>query len=466
MFANEEDLPEDVESLKALVLDMSRRLQNAQHTIEAERLTATHAVQQADFYRCRLTETQSAFRVEAARIRNTDMKYRREKDARKYEENKAKNTALVEELRIAELDAQMAGMTRTVPIKLSRLRAKVSALEAEQQSLRVMLAQLAEIENMNEKLVVAAQQGSVRDSVMLLQSGADINYIDGAGHLALHYSCKEGHADAVNLLLDQGSDYNARLTGHCPLVMAARSGKRDIVQILLDHGANVEEKGVAGYPAIISALMHNRISTMKFLLEQAKADINATDGEENTALHHAVRSDSPDAPEIVKYLMDMGINTEKFNRDGLTALQAARYAKKKAVVEVLTGIKADEDEEGTPNRRQSPNGRKSSMMVIGPTQRPPRGAVAAARANTHKKPPLNAIPKHKRGEVMLTPQSKTKKATVPFGNSPLLLAKGSELDGIGEEAMKDESSSSQILSAEGLNLLQSMSIASSVTFDP
>lgn len=475
MFVDEEDLPDDVDSLKALVMDLSRRLQNSQHTIAAERKASSQAIQQAELYRSRLLEVESGFRIEAARIRNTDMKVRREKDAKRYEENKIKSAALVEELRIAELDAQIAGITKTVPIKIARLRARVGSLEEEQQSLRLMLSQLSDIEALNEKLVVASQMGDIAHAITLLQAGADVNYVDAAGYLPIHYACKDGHRDLVHLLLQHGSDFNARLTGHCPIVIAARRGHIDIVRILLENGANVEEKGSAGYPALISALMHDRISTVHFLIEQAGAQVNSMDSDENTALHHAVRSENPHALEMIRYLLDNGADVTMVNRRGQNPLQIALYEKRKAAVEVITGVK-EEVEESDPQRGRSgevAQGRRGSMMVFTPVARPGRFAAGsgAAASKLRGKPPVNAVPKHKRAPQSDTPPVISRK-TKAQARPPMALSgltKGSALDGIGEdglEAIREESTTSQILSPEGPSFIASTSVASSITFDP
>ncbi|RYG95310.1 hypothetical protein EON65_56165, partial [archaeon] len=346
MFLSEEDLPEDVESLQALVLDLSRRLQNSQHTIEAERKISSQALQQVQYYRDRLTEMTSSFRVEAARIRNSEMKYKREKDARKYDENKAKLASLVEELRVAELDCQMAGMTKFVPVKVQRLRAKVSALDSQQQSLRKMLTQMSEIETMNDRLITCAQSNHVEEAMTLLQAGADVNYVDSAGYLALHYACSAGHIEITQLLLEQGSDYTARLTGHAPAILAAKSGHNQIIELLLAHGADIEEKGLGGCPATIAALEAGQSRTLQFLLEQCKADINSKDAHENTLLHHAVRMNVSEAADVMRYLLDHGINPNKVNRADHTAVQVALHEKHKLAYEILTGKELEDDELG------------------------------------------------------------------------------------------------------------------------
>lgn len=90
MLYREEELPQEVSSLQALVLDLSRRLQNAQHTIDAERRLTETAQRQAEYFRSRLTETVQGYRLEASRLRNIETKLTALSEAKRYEENKAK----------------------------------------------------------------------------------------------------------------------------------------------------------------------------------------------------------------------------------------------------------------------------------------------------------------------------------------------------------------------------------------
>eukprot|EP01039_Chlorochromonas_danica_P007071 gene7071-7821_t len=460
MFTTDDDLPDDIDSLKALVLDLSRRLQNAQHTVEAERRSAHQAMEQAEYYRHRLTETTSSFRIEAARIRNLEMKYRREHDGRRYEDNKVKMGALIEELRVAELDCQIAGMTKTVPVKVSRLRSKIGSLEAEQQSLRTMLTQLSEIEQLNEKLALAAQSGNYSDAWNLLQAGTDVNYVDASGSLPLHYACQEGHVDVVRLLLEHGSDFNARLTGQAPVVLAARGGHNEVIKTLLDYGANAEEKGVAGIPPLISAFLHGRISTVQYLLEEIKVDINSLDSEENTILHHAVRSNRSDAQEVIFYLLEKGVNVERINRQGHTALQVALYDKRKAAIEILTGKKVEDIEEESNPKPAEALGRRGSTMAITSARR-----TVIAKPGRLRPAPVNAVPKGKHMDPHPSQQKGRNRARKPNQPSMTGLAKGSALDAPMDD-LKEESSTGNILTPEALSLMASTSVASSVTFDP
>ena len=68
-----------------------------------------------------------------------------------------------------------------------------------------------------------------------------------AGSTALYFAAHYGHADCVKLMLDAGTDVNARLPswdtpniGPRPLQGAAVNGHADVVRLLLDRGAKPE----------------------------------------------------------------------------------------------------------------------------------------------------------------------------------------------------------------------------------
>ena len=63
----------------------------------------------------------------------------------------------------------------------------------------------------------------------------------------LHRAAKNGHAETVSLLLDNGADINAKnRDGQTALHVAAKYGHDAIVSLLLDNGADIEAKNIDG----------------------------------------------------------------------------------------------------------------------------------------------------------------------------------------------------------------------------
>ena len=58
----------------------------------------------------------------------------------------------------------------------------------------------------------------------------------------LHVAAQNGHVGTVELLLNEGADFNLRFDGQTPLYLAARSGHTPVVRLLIGKGADACEK--------------------------------------------------------------------------------------------------------------------------------------------------------------------------------------------------------------------------------
>ena len=341
------ELPNDIDQLKLIVADLNRRLQNAQHTIESERMMAREATARAEGYRKRLSEISSEFRLDATRIEQKDRKFSRESEAQSYESNKILLVQLIEQLKMEELDVQVARLKFT-PLKVTRLREKVKNLEKQQESRKLLLQQYSELDQLNESLSNASQHGHLDKCLVLLKNGANANYVDSAGYIPMHYAIVNGAYDIVKLMLQFGADNSSYLTGNSPVVLAARHGHVAIIKLLTEFGASLEDRGVAGFPALIIAMQAGHSSTLEYLLELG-ADINACDDRMNSALHLAMRL-PVGSVDVMNYLIQKGINIHHSNNNGETAFQLALQDKNNVAIQFLkpfiTGnnIYIDEDD--------------------------------------------------------------------------------------------------------------------------
>lgn len=73
---------------------------------------------------------------------------------------------------------------------------------------------------------------------LLVQAGADINYVDGTGYNALRIAAEQGDVDMVRGLLALGADPDASSLNQTALYTAVMWDHVEIVQMLLDAGAN------------------------------------------------------------------------------------------------------------------------------------------------------------------------------------------------------------------------------------
>lgn len=89
-------------------------------------------------------------------------------------------------------------------------------------------------------LQVAAHQGHVNITKLLLEIGANVNAADTDCDTTLHYAAFGNQPEIISLLLDHGAEINALNKGRCTaLHIAAHKQPAHCVNILLSKGADV-----------------------------------------------------------------------------------------------------------------------------------------------------------------------------------------------------------------------------------
>ncbi len=90
-----------------------------------------------------------------------------------------------------------------------------------------------------QNFLEAAKKGNVTQLKEYISAGMNPNTIDKGGMTTLMYAAEEGHADAIQTLLNGGADVHRELGGATALVYAVWSGDPHSVQTLLKAGSNV-----------------------------------------------------------------------------------------------------------------------------------------------------------------------------------------------------------------------------------
>lgn len=329
------EIPLDVVTLQKLVGDLSRRLQNAHHTIEAQKMQLKNSNKLAEMFRSQVNELSNALRLETNKNFQLLRKKVVEKESEKYESNKNLSTKLQKEIRMALIDIS-AQRLKKEPAHIGVMRKKLEKLETCQDSQILLLRHYSTFDKMNEQLATASLDGDIDKCHQLLRQGANINQLDTAGYLPIHYAISKGYLDVTKLLIQNGADITSYLSGVNPIEIASKHGHCDIVNHLATCGGNVDDEGSCGLPPIFSAIYGNHINTVLTLIN-CGADINALDLNKNTSLHAAVTL--PDhSSDMIHLLLRYNVNTTAINQNSLTALQLAAKLANTAAIELLTNV--------------------------------------------------------------------------------------------------------------------------------
>ena len=133
--------------------------------------------------------------------------------------------------------------------------------------------------------VSAAVDAPVADAAMrqdvdavgnLIAQGADPAAAHGDGMTGLHWAARHGDVEIVELLLEAGSDVEARtrLGGHTPLHVASRSAREAVVRALLEAGADATAVTSTGATALHFAAGSGAAPAVAALLDHG-ADADA-----------------------------------------------------------------------------------------------------------------------------------------------------------------------------------------------
>ena len=192
-------------------------------------------------------------------------------------------------------------------------------------------------------LSLAALNGTRGVVEALIEAGVDVNARLPQGQTALMMAARAGHVEAINVLLSRGADVNAReqVLGETALIWAAAENHADAIKALVARGADVngrsnplkfpqEEYGdgksarltvlpKGNWVPLMYAARQNATTALKALAE-SRANLNATDPDNMTALNLAIINAHYDAAAV---LLDVGADPNIGDVTGMTPLYAA-----------------------------------------------------------------------------------------------------------------------------------------------
>ncbi len=188
-------------------------------------------------------------------------------------------------------------------------------------------------------LMASAYAGNAGVVRALLDAGADIHYADGAGWTSIAVAARTGDPELLQTLLASGADVAAGKAGPLspgtPLTHAAWLGDAESVELLLSHGADKDVKSMN--VALIFSATHGYQELVQRLLD-AGADPRAnivTNYVPESPILAAAYSDSLNT-EIVKLLLQRGVDVEAKDARGETPLRIARDRGQTEIVRLLS----------------------------------------------------------------------------------------------------------------------------------
>jgi ankyrin repeat protein len=120
-----------------------------------------------------------------------------------------------------------------------------------------------------ESLVYAAYQGNIEVVKFRLESGDDINRLQGMQNeraSALHFAVRGNHPEIARLLIEQGARVDIRdVNDLTPLHNAAWSGDMQMVKLLIESGADIRATSNDGSTPLSCAQNANQYDIANFI---------------------------------------------------------------------------------------------------------------------------------------------------------------------------------------------------------
>ncbi len=158
----------------------------------------------------------------------------------------------------------------------------------------------------------------------LLHRYADASSRDLENMTVWHLAAQEGNVQALRILLSRPVDSASAIClkandGRTPLLFASASGYKETLELLLNAGSNLAETASDGSSSLHYAARSGSVEGVKFLIEQ-EIDPCAVTHDNSSAIHNAIEGNSESIAEIIRILLENGIDPRSTRNDGCTPL--------------------------------------------------------------------------------------------------------------------------------------------------
>ncbi|KAM9857887.1 uncharacterized protein ankdd1b isoform 1-T2 [Aulostomus maculatus] len=185
-------------------------------------------------------------------------------------------------------------------------------------------------------LHLAARNGHLDAVQLLLQSFDTRDEVNMDGETALYQAALNGHEECVLALLEAGCDPDIQTTTKCSaLHPVTERGDSSLVQLLLEYKGHTDFQNQDLEAPLHLAVKNSHIPVIHFLLE-AGCNINVTDKRSQSVMHLAAELAKI---EVVEMLLKAGLDLSLKDKQGKTALGVAARADEVIIVDMI--IKAE-----------------------------------------------------------------------------------------------------------------------------
>ena len=194
-------------------------------------------------------------------------------------------------------------------------------------------------QGLSSKIFAAVRNNDIKEVTTLLDQGVDPNSYDEDGDHLLMYATLFSSPDCMQLLLEKGSDANAKnKLGETALMWGIQDLAK--MKLLIQHGADVNAKAKSGNtPLLIASVGHDNYEKVKFLLDKGADALAVNNRKENALIRAALFSDTA----TVSLLLSKGIDINALSADSTTALLNAAWNVNRPVAIQLLDRGADPD---------------------------------------------------------------------------------------------------------------------------
>ena len=166
-------------------------------------------------------------------------------------------------------------------------------------------------------LMLACNNGHFQVAALLLKEGADVNICTNNGGTALMFASQNGHFQVAELLLKEGADINiCTNNGGTALMFASQNGHLQVAELLLKEGADINVYRNDGVTALILACQKGHLHLAELLLKEG-ANVNVCRNDGVTALMFACQNGHFQLAEL---LLKEGANPNIHDEDGWTPI--------------------------------------------------------------------------------------------------------------------------------------------------